>query len=299
MFREWGFLLGEIWILLLLAALLGLLVGWLLWGRRVSALSADLEASRYTLKEKQARISSLEEELRRIRAKQSEESQRFTQDLEERDQKIANMTRQVQEAPRDLSGEVSRWQQAAAQKDGRVKELEAELVARPDLSAELTQCRNLGTQKDSRIAELEAQLSSQSASLAASGAGAAAVGAAAGFHERPAAFQGQDYDGDGVVEGTNEGTKPSTLTAARNGRPDDLKQIKGVGPKLEGLLHSLGFYHFDQVASWGASEVAWVDANLEGFSGRVSRDQWVAQAKILAAGGATEFSKRVDGGDVY
>jgi predicted flap endonuclease-1-like 5' DNA nuclease len=45
--------------------------------------------------------------------------------------------------------------------------------------------------------------------------------------------------------------------------------------------------------------VAWVDQNLEGFKGRVSRDDWVEQAKLLAAGGETEFSKKVDKGDVY
>lgn len=95
------------------------------------------------------------------------------------------------------------------------------------------------------------------------------------------------------------GTKPSTLDAAREGGPDDLKKIKGVGPKLEGLLHSMGFYHFDQVAAWTADEVAWVDENLEGFKGRVSRDEWVSQAKLLAEGGETEFSKKVGDGDVY
>ena len=48
-----------------------------------------------------------------------------------------------------------------------------------------------------------------------------------------------------------------------------------------------------------ADEVAWVDQNLEGFKGRVTRDEWVAQAKLLAEGGETEFSKRVDKGGVY
>lgn len=108
-----------------------------------------------------------------------------------------------------------------------------------------------------------------------------------------------DYDGDGKAEGTEEGSKPATLTAAREGGPDNLKEIKGVGPKLEQLLHSMGFYHFDQIANWSADEVAWVNANLVGFKGRVSRDNWVEQAKILASGGETEFSKRVDEGDVY
>ncbi len=108
-----------------------------------------------------------------------------------------------------------------------------------------------------------------------------------------------DYDGDGKAEGTAEGTKPVTLTEAREGGADNLKEIKGVGPKLEKLLNSMGFYHFDQIANWTADEEAWVNANLEGFKGRVSRDNWIEQAKILASGGETEFSKRVDDGDVY
>lgn len=109
----------------------------------------------------------------------------------------------------------------------------------------------------------------------------------------------EDYDRDGVAEGTDEGARPSGLEAPRDGKADDLKQIKGIGPKLEKLCNSLGFWHFDQIAAWTADEVAWVDANLTGFKGRVSRDEWVGQAKVLAAGGETEFSKRVEGGDVY
>ena len=95
------------------------------------------------------------------------------------------------------------------------------------------------------------------------------------------------------------GSKPEVLNSAREGGADDLKQIKGVGPKLEDLLNSMGFYHFDQIAAWTTEEVSWVDVNLKGFKGRVSRDNWVEQAKILASGGDTEFSKRVEDGDVY
>ncbi|SMY07788.1 endonuclease [Flavimaricola marinus] len=95
------------------------------------------------------------------------------------------------------------------------------------------------------------------------------------------------------------GTKPTLLTEAREGGADNLKEIKGVGPKLEGMLNEMGVYHFDQVASWTAAEVAWVDDNLKGFKGRVSRDGWVDQAKILAAGGETDFSKKVGDGGVY
>ncbi|MGB1236133.1 MAG: endonuclease [Planktomarina sp.] len=94
---------------------------------------------------------------------------------------------------------------------------------------------------------------------------------------------------DGSV---NDAFKPSTLKKARAGGADDLKLIKGVGPKMEGVCNKLGFYHFDQIAGWSKDELTWVDANLDGFKGRASRDEWVAQAKILAAGGETEFSAK-------
>jgi len=88
------------------------------------------------------------------------------------------------------------------------------------------------------------------------------------------------------------GSKPEMLAEAREGGADDLKMIKGVGPKLEALLHRLGVFHFDQIAGWTAEEIAWVDENLEGFRGRVSRDGWVAQARLLATGAETEFSRK-------
>lgn len=88
----------------------------------------------------------------------------------------------------------------------------------------------------------------------------------------------------GAETETPVGTKPATLQAARGGQPDDLKQIKGVGPKMETMLHGMGFFHFDQIAAWTPAELAWVDENLTGFKGRATRDNWVAQAKALARG---------------
>jgi len=93
--------------------------------------------------------------------------------------------------------------------------------------------------------------------------------------------------------------RPEALSAARDGKGDDLKKIKGVGPKMEKMLNEMGFYHFDQIAAWTPAEVAWVDDHLQGFKGRVSRDNWVEQAEILGAGGDTAFSKKVDKGGVY
>lgn len=79
-----------------------------------------------------------------------------------------------------------------------------------------------------------------------------------------------------------EGTQPKGLDRPRGGKADNLKEINGIGPAMEKLLNNLGYFHFDQVAAWTETEVAWVDNNLEGFKGRVSRDEWVSQAKKLA-----------------
>ncbi|WGW02969.1 50S ribosomal protein L21 [Tropicibacter oceani] len=80
-----------------------------------------------------------------------------------------------------------------------------------------------------------------------------------------------------------EGTKPANLlTEARGGKADDLKKISGVGPKLEGLLHENGVFHFDQVAAWNAEEIAYMDDKLS-FKGRIERDNWIEQAAKLAA----------------
>lgn len=102
-----------------------------------------------------------------------------------------------------------------------------------------------------------------------------------------------------VTPTAGEGQKPQGLNSPRGGQGDDLKQIKGIGPGLERMCNALGIYHFDQIAAWGGDELAWIDQNLKGFKGRASRDNWIDQAKVLATGGATEFSDRVKKGTVY
>ena len=70
--------------------------------------------------------------------------------------------------------------------------------------------------------------------------------------------------------------------ARPEGEPDDLKKITGVGPVLEGKLNVLGITRFDQIAAFSPEEVARVD-DLLSFKGRVERDDWIGQAKQLAA----------------
>lgn len=76
--------------------------------------------------------------------------------------------------------------------------------------------------------------------------------------------------------------RPEGLESAREGGADALKRISGIGPKIEEILHELGVFHFDQIAAWTDENVAWVDDHLR-FKGRVQREDWIGQAKALAA----------------
>jgi NADH-quinone oxidoreductase subunit E len=100
-----------------------------------------------------------------------------------------------------------------------------------------------------------------------------------------------------TTDGSSENDKPELLSAPRNGKKDNLTRIKGVGIKIEESLNEIGIYHFDQIAAWDTENIAWADSTL-GFPGRAKREEWVAQAKALDAGEDTEFSKRVDAGEV-
>lgn len=84
---------------------------------------------------------------------------------------------------------------------------------------------------------------------------------------------------------------PSPFMAAPNGEPDTLTLIKGVGPKLSDMLNELGVFHFSQIAEWDANQVAEVDSQLGAFKGRVSRDRWVDQARMLASRDIAAFER--------
>lgn len=76
------------------------------------------------------------------------------------------------------------------------------------------------------------------------------------------------------------------------GPPDELTRMKGVGPKVAALLNGLGITRYDQIAAWRDEDIARVDAQLGAFKGRVTRDQWVEQARLLAAGDTAGYEAR-------
>lgn len=101
--------------------------------------------------------------------------------------------------------------------------------------------------------------------------------------------------GDAAVAALPEADRPPTLAAPEGGSADDLKRIRGIGKQNEARLHGLGIWHFHQIAAWTSEQAHWVGTYLA-FPGRIEREDWINQAKVLAQGGETEFSKRADAG---
>ncbi len=90
--------------------------------------------------------------------------------------------------------------------------------------------------------------------------------------------------------GEGEAMPAHGLAAPMGGKADNLQMISGVGPKLEKVLHELGIYHFSQIAAWTEKDIAEVDERLK-FKGRIERDEWVRQARLLAAGRLEDFER--------
>ncbi|MCF2871143.1 NADH-quinone oxidoreductase subunit E [Octadecabacter sp. G9-8] len=201
MFIEWDFLLAEIWVLLALAALLGLFAGWLIWGGRLD-LGADAD------------------EVRRLQAELKREKSR---------------TRSMSSDPLD-----------------DIPDMQGGGYTRPTPMSPPATVPSPVPVPDPIIPVQKADPAPEAAA------------------------------------------KPAGLEAPRDGLPDDLTKIKGIGRKLEKLCNTLGFWHYDQIAAWTGDEIAWVDENLEGFKGRVTRDQWVDQAKALAQNASPAFVRRKD-----
>jgi predicted flap endonuclease-1-like 5' DNA nuclease len=78
---------------------------------------------------------------------------------------------------------------------------------------------------------------------------------------------------------------------------NDLKRIRGIGVLIEKKLNSMGVVTYEHIANWTADDIDRVSQSLD-FKGRIERENWVEQARILSAGGQTEFSRRVDRGEV-
>lgn len=241
------YLITQTFVLLLIAGLLGLLLGWYL--TRLSGAHAQAAL--------QSRVRKAEEQQRKMR--------------EERDAAVT--ARDSAENERRLqTDELNRLRALHDGDSSEVGRLEAELAACresleeagqptvPDdyeaLKSELDSCREaLSSALEPAAAAAEQEADSTAIASAAAAAASGALG----------------LMGDAAA---------ASAASAADDEPDDLQQISGIGPKIAGILRELGVQRFEQIAAWTPEEVERINAKLR-FKGRIEREAWIPQAKAL------------------
>jgi predicted flap endonuclease-1-like 5' DNA nuclease len=99
------------------------------------------------------------------------------------------------------------------------------------------------------------------------------------------------------ADASHPGSRPQGMAMPGEGEADDLKLIKGIGPRNEKACNALGITRFRQIADWTPEEAIWVGHDLA-FPGRIEREHWIAQARLLASGVDTEYSRAVKSGAI-
>lgn len=85
---------------------------------------------------------------------------------------------------------------------------------------------------------------------------------------------------------------PILETAEGESTADDLRKIKGLGPKMLTVLHALGITTYAQIAAWTDADLDELDTQLGAFAGRPRRDNWVEQARLLSSGRTDDYEAK-------
>jgi len=225
-----AYLTAEILIYLAIAAVLGLAIGFLIWGwGRAEALDAARQAG----------------------AREAETDALARADRPANAAEVAALKAEIER----LEGD----------KTSIAADLTAAESARDSLSAHRVRLENETEQLKRQVAALEADLAACRAS----------AGKAAPADPPPTEVPELET---AKIEAPRA---PATLLTERPSEVDDLKLIKGVGPKMESILNGKGVFLFHQLANFGPEDVAWVNEAIEAFPGRIERDEWVAQTQEL------------------
>jgi predicted nucleic acid-binding Zn-ribbon protein len=282
-------LLGEIWLWTLLSLLTGLGIGWWIWHNsnlgRVTTLEGELGQARRAADDAAAARTRVEKELAESNAKimpLMSSNTSTAADLEKLRRELA--TAKSDDASDDA--EIARLRKELADCNGKGATLASTNAALTTevatLKRDLAAARSDDASDDAEIARLRKELDAARAAHAGSEGLVAQLRGTVSNETELLGFR-SDY-----AKRTEK--LPLFLDKPR-GVPDDLRLIKGVGEKLNTMLTSIGIFHFRQIANWTDADIDQVDAKLEIFKGRIKRDDWVSQAKLLAAGKHDEFER--------
>ena len=237
-----------------LAFLVGVLVGWFIWGRlrgELDSLRGDLDRTRG--------------ERDKLRA----DSDRLTGELNACGKTRADLERQLRDAQTGGAKAASQPPAALMSTPAAAKSAPAAAKAAPAKPAAKAAPAKAAAAKSAapKPAAAKPAASKPAASTASAAKSSAAPKPAAAKKAAPAA------------------AKPAV------GKPDNLRRLIGIGPVNEKLLKAQGVTTFAQIAAWTAADIKRIE-DVMNFDGRIARERWIDQAKLLAAGDEKEFAKQ-------
>ncbi|ESY13498.1 proton-conducting membrane transporter [Mesorhizobium sp. C386A] len=223
---------------IVLAFLVGVLVGWFIWGRlrgELDSLRGDLDRTR--------------SERDRLRA----DADRLTGELDACGKTRADLERRLRETSAPSAKPSSSAPAALVSKPAKAKSAPA---AKP---------------APAKPAAAKPAAAKSAAAKPAASKPAAAKAAPKAAASKPAAV-------------------PKKAAPAA-GKADNLRRLIGIGPVNDKLLKGLGVTTYAQIAGWTAADVKRIEDTLN-FDGRIAREKWVEQAKLLATGDEKEFARQ-------
>nr|WP_245319363.1 proton-conducting membrane transporter [Mesorhizobium temperatum] len=245
---------------MLLAFLVGVLVGWFIWGRlrgELDSLRGDMDRTR--------------SERDRLRAA----ADRLTGELEVCRGARADLERQLAEAQGAKTGATK----AAIPAPSALMSTSAPAKPTPAKSA------------PAKTAPAKTAPAKSTPAKTASKKPAAAKAAAA---PKASASKAAASETSATARKASPAAKKATAgkaTAAAADKTDSLRRLIGIGPVNEQKLHDLGVRTYAQIAAWTAADIKRIEDVLQ-FDGRIERERWIEQAKLLAAGDEKEFARR-------
>ncbi|AZO53089.1 proton-conducting membrane transporter [Mesorhizobium sp. M8A.F.Ca.ET.057.01.1.1] len=235
-----------------LAFLVGVLVGWFIWGRlrgELDSLRGDLDRTR--------------SERDKLRA----DSDRLTGELNACGKTRSDLERQLREA------------QASSGAGG------AKASSQPPAALMSTPAVGKSAPATAKPAAAKAAPAKAAPKPAAAKSATASAPAAKAPATKAPAAKAPAKAAPAAKKTASPAAKPAS------GKPDNLRRLIGIGPVNEKLLKAQGVTTYAQIAAWTAADIKRIE-DVMNFDGRIARERWIEQAKLLAAGNEAEFAKQ-------
>ncbi|QIA22131.1 NADH dehydrogenase [Mesorhizobium sp. AA22] len=251
---------------MLLAFLVGVLVGWFIWGRlrgELDSLRGDMDRTR--------------SERDRLRA----DADRLTGELEVCRGARADLERQLGDAHGTKTGATN----AAIPAPSALMATSAPAKTAPAKSTPAKTASKNGPAKTAPATTTSKKPAAAKAAAAPKASASKASASQASAPKLPASKTGA------APKSAASAAKKAATTKAAAGKASNLRRLIGIGPANERLLNGLGVTTYAQIAAWTAADVERIEETLN-FDGRIERERWIEQAKLLAAGDEEEFARR-------